>query len=320
MKKGLKRLSWGLIAAFIIGLAVLWTPDTDRDEMIAKYTSETSRFVTDSQGMAIHYRDEGMPSGPVIVLLHGSGASLHTWEDMIEALSDTYRFISLDLPGHGLTGPDLERDYSASSMIDAVETVMETAGVEKAVIAGNSMGGWISWRYALTAPQRVEGLILIDAAGPQIGVEPNLYLAARIMDSALGRIAAKKITPKSIAKKTLTQVMYDDDAISDGLVERYWDLTRFPGNRIAMGDRAQVDREAKYWQRVSEIEVPVLILWGEHDVTTPLAFAHAFDTQIANTVLKIYPNAAHLPMEEIPADVAADIKIWMKSAFDKEAS
>lgn len=315
MRKFLKSLAFAVCVLLIASLIIFWTPDADRADMLRKYSSVSSQFVTDQNGMAIHYREEGNPDGSVIVLLHGSGASLHTWEDMIAELSDTYRLISLDLPGHGLTGPDPKRDYSAASMMDAVETVMDKAGIERAVIAGNSMGGWVSWRFALHAPERVSGLILVDASGPQIAEKPNLYLAARITDSALGRMLTPKITPKPLVRKTLTQVMYDDTAITDELIDRYWELTRFPGNRQAMNDRARTDREAEYWKRVGEINVPVLILWGQHDVTTPLAFAHAFDAKIADTRLKIYPNAAHLPMEEIPADVARDIRDWMETAF-----
>lgn len=315
MKKFLKRFVVVLVAFILVLLAAFWTPDADRDEMIAKYSSVESAFVTDKSAMAIHYRDQGRRDGPVIILLHGSNASLHTWEDMVAELSKTYRLISLDLPGHGLTGPDPERDYSAASMIDAVETVMETVGVKRAIIAGNSMGGWVSWRMALAKPDKVEGLILVDASGPQIAEKTNLYLAARITDSAVGRMLTPKITPKPLVRKTLTQVMYDDGAITDELIDRYWDLARFPGNRKAMNDRAKADRELGYWGRVGEIDVPVLILWGEHDVTTPVAFAHAFYESISNTTLKIYPDAAHLPMEERPKKVAKDIHAWMESTF-----
>jgi pimeloyl-ACP methyl ester carboxylesterase len=87
-----------------------------------------------------------------------------------------------------------------------------------------------------------------------------------------------------------------------------------------MSDRAKTDREAGYWDRIGEINVPVLILWGEHDVTTPVAFAHAFNDAIEQTTLKIYPNAAHLPMEEIPLDVARDIRSWIGTTFGPKES
>ncbi len=315
MIKNLKHFGFGVLAILLVGTVVLWTPDANREDMISKYTTTASNFVTDDDGMAIHYRDEGNKDGPVIVLLHGAGASLHTWEKMVGEMSGVYRLISLDFPGHGLTGPDPERDYSAASLMDAAQTVMDTLGVERAVIAGNSMGGWISWRLALAAPQQTAGLILIDASGPQIADKPSLYLAARITNSGIGRFAAQKITPKPIVRKTLSQVMYDETLITDELVDRYWELTRFPGNRKAMSDRAKVDREVNYWDRVGEINVPVFILWGEHDVTTPLSFAQAFDEKISNTQVKVYSNAAHLPMEEVPLEVAQDISDWMERSF-----
>lgn len=318
MAKVFKRLILVVIAGIVIALALLWTPDTDPAEMKAKYGSETSQYVSDANGMAIHYRDEGNPNGRPIVLFHGSGASLHTWEDMIVELSDEFRLISFDFPGHGLTGPDPERDYSASSLLEAAQTVLDEVGVERAIIAGNSMGGWAAWRLALASPEMVEGLVLIDASGPQIDDKPNPYLAARIVNSPVGQLIAPKIAPRSMVKKTLSQVRYDDDQITDELVDRYWELARYPGNRQAMVDRGKVDRGSHYWDRISEIEVPVLILWGKHDVTTPPSFARAFDMALKDARNIMYYNAAHLPMEEVPDQVAKDIRDWTHDKFVDE--
>lgn len=311
MIRFLKFFAIALLLLIMVPIIIFWTPEGDRDELIETYTNEASAFAIDGDGMKIHYRDEGNKDGAPIILLHGSNASLHTWADMVSILSDDYRLISLDFPGHGLTGPDPKQDYSAASLIDAAKTVMDETGVERAVIAGNSMGGWAAWRFALEYPERVSGLVLIDASGPVIEEEADPYLAAKITNSVPGQLLALRVTPRPIIRQTLSQVMYDDAQITDELVERYRDMARFPGNRKAMSDRAKVDREAGYWDRVGEIGVPVLILWGEHDVTTPVAFAHAFDAAINDTKLVIYPNAAHLPMEEIPADVARDIRTWM---------
>ncbi len=313
-------LKWGLIglaALMVIGTVLLWTPDADRDEIIAKYSNAESEFVTAPDGAKIHFRDQGNADGQVLVLLHGSNASLHTWEDMIRELKADYRLISLDFPGHGLTGPDPERDYSAASMIDAVIAVMDQAGVEKAVITGNSMGGWLSWRMALSHPERVSGLVLIDASGV-VGVEePDLYLAAKIQNTKLGQMLATKMMPKPIVKKTLSQVMFDDTQITDQLINRYYDLARFPGNRQAGNDRMNTPREPDYYARIGQIEVPVLILWGQHDVTTPLSYAQAFDEALPESEKIIYPNAAHLPMEEIPQAVARDIDRWHGVKFSE---
>ncbi len=116
-------------------------------------------------------------------------------------------------------------------------------------------------------------------------------------------------------KQSLAQVMYEEAQITDALIDRYWELSRFPGNRDALLDRAKTDREPEFWSRAGEISVPVLILWGEHDVTTPLAFGYAFDAAIENTEFIIYPDAAHLPMEERPRDAARDIDAWMSKSF-----
>ncbi len=306
-----------LIFALILTIGVaFWTPDADKDELISKYSNQYSQFVLSSDGSRIHYRNEGLAEGPVLVLLHGNHASLHTWEPLVAELSDTFRLISIDFPGHGLTGPNTARDYSANALIQSVNTVLDHLNVQHALVAGNSMGGWIAWRFALQYPDRVAGLVLIDASGAITDEPIRLYTAAKISRSKIGQLITPRITPKFLVRKSLTQVMWNDDSVSDELVDRYWDLARYPGNRIAMVDRMQVDREPGFWHRIGDIDKPALILWGEHDQTIPVSHARAFNAALENSQLKIYANAAHAPMEEQPTQVAADIRAW----YDKTIS
>jgi pimeloyl-ACP methyl ester carboxylesterase len=315
MKKFLLRLSVGLIALIGITLALLWTPDTDRAAMIAKYGGTDAHFVTDADGMNIHYRDQGNVDGPVLVLIHGSNTSLQSWDLLVPELKTDYRLILLDLPGHGLTGPDPKRDYSARSLSDAVLRVMDEVGVKRAVLVGHSMGGWVAWRTALSDPQRVSGLVLIDASGPVTDEAVKPYLAARLAKSKIGQIFLKHITPKSVIKKTLEQIIYDDSLINDELINRYWELTRFPGNRAGMIDRANTDREPEMWEQAGNISVPTLVLWGEEDVTVPIFFGRAFDERIPRSQLIIYPHAAHMPLLDVPKLLSRDIKIWTAAEF-----
>ncbi|NQY98928.1 MAG: alpha/beta fold hydrolase [Henriciella sp.] len=117
----LVSISLLLLGAF----AIYWAPDSNPEALIAKYSSSTSEFVVTDLGDSIHYRDEGARMGDVLVLVHGNNASLHTWEPLVDKLSSRFRLISLDLPGHGLTGPSASRDYTASGMNDAIEVVLE---------------------------------------------------------------------------------------------------------------------------------------------------------------------------------------------------
>ena len=147
MKRIFKWL-FGIVALLLIsGLAIGYTADTDAAAMKAKYGGPASQFITLQPGLTVHVRDEGRRGAPVIVLIHGSNSSLHTWEPWIAQLKGEYRVISLDLPGHGLTGADPRGVYDGPAYVDVVERVMVKLGVAKAVIGGNSMGGGVSWMF-----------------------------------------------------------------------------------------------------------------------------------------------------------------------------
>ena len=125
-----------ILALFAIAFVAFRTPDTDAVEMRAKYGGPASRFAETSDGMAVHYRDQGCRECPAVILVHGSNSSLHTFEPLVEILEDHYRLISYDQPGHGLTGPHPRDDYTASGMIQALVAVTEATGVEQFAIAG----------------------------------------------------------------------------------------------------------------------------------------------------------------------------------------
>ena len=301
-----------IVAAFFL----LKVPDTDPQRMIDKYGQGAIR-IDDGLGGNIYYRDQGPADAPVLLLIHGSNSSMQTWNAMIELLDEQYRLISYDLHGHGLSGPHANNDYSASAQIETALTVLDAAGVDKAIWVGNSMGGWLSWRAGLAVPERVSGLVLIDASGVQGGEKQELYLAARIIKSRAGQFLANYITPRSIVESSLTANYFDDSLINDALIDQYWELSRFPGNRAAIAHRANVSREPHVWNQIHNIDVPTLILWGEKDKVTPFSDAKRFQEMIVGSELVSYCNASHLPMEETPLQVAMDIDRWVSERFSE---
>lgn len=305
-------------ALLIGGGAYLYTPDTDRDEMIAKYGAAPSAFTPPrADGLSVHYRDQGCRECPALVLLHGSNASLHTWEGMVEALSDRYRLISYDHQGHGLTGPHPGDDYSAEAFIEVLNHVVDTLGVERFSLAGNSMGGWISWRYAVAHPERLEGLVLLDASGaplPPGAQEPPLSLGFRILMSPFGRALSQWVTPRSLIEASLYDTVSVDSMVTEETIDLYWELGRFPGNR-----RATAQRFAFYSARngdedaaISDVTIPTLIIWGAEDTIILVRDADTFHQEIKDSELIIYDEVGHLPMEEIPARVAQDIDAFLQ--------
>ena len=318
MKKTIRII---LVLLVLLGAAflVFRTPDTDRAEMIAKYGNEASRFLDDGHGAKIHYRDEGNKDGPALLLIHGSNSLLQTWEPLVALLGDKYRLISLDLYGHGLTGPNPTGAYDADTNIAVAVRVLDTVGVDKAYWVGNSMGGWLTWRAGLSVPERIAGLVLIDASGAQVEQKGQLYLGARLAQSSVGQMLLPEITPRFLVKSSLEENFAQPERLTEALVDRYWELLRFPGNRQAAVDRAKTPREPEKWAEVGTLKMPVLLLWGEQDKVIPLSHARAFEAAIPGSKLITYADAGHLPMEETPEQVARDIDVWIQS-LDAEAA
>jgi pimeloyl-ACP methyl ester carboxylesterase len=152
-----------LIIAVLVALS--WAPPRPVESLTERWAPEPSGFV-EVAGMQVHVRDEGRRDDPVpLVLLHGTSASLHTWEAVVDELKQQRRVISLDLPGFGLTGPFPDGDYRMRHYVDFLSTFLDRLNVERAVLIGNSFGGQLAWEMALDQPRRVERLVLIDAAG-----------------------------------------------------------------------------------------------------------------------------------------------------------
>ena len=154
MKKRRVRPRVMLVLLTLIALgAWLYQGDLPAEAVDAKYTSPASQFLTLDDGARIHFRDEGNRTGLPIVLIHGSMASLHTWTPWVERLGKTYRIITLDLPAHGLTGAVPSGDYSGAAQLRVVQAVTTHLNLDAFVLGGNSMGGGVSWRYALKHPR-----------------------------------------------------------------------------------------------------------------------------------------------------------------------
>ena len=302
---------------FVALFAAAWlfkTPDADPVMLKAKYESDASRYVGDGTGLTVHYRDEGNPDGPAIVLLHGSAASLHTWEPLRRLLENDYRIITYTQPGHGLTGPHPRDDYSYAGMAEALDLVTEELGLERFILGGNSMGGWISWRYALANPEKVEALLLLDAWGMPLREgeeEPPLNLAFRLLNTSAGRTIMQHYTPRSLVAKSARESVSVKSVMDEDAVDRYWELMRYPGNRKAAGLRAMVNREPGMANRVSEIEAPTLIIWGQEDQLIFASAAQTFNERLPDSEVVIYEGIGHIPMEEAPDQTAADIRRFL---------
>lgn len=309
MIKAIKYVA--LLLLLLIGGAILFNyhPDISIDRLKEKYSYPDSRFVQ-VDGMDVHYRLSGQ--GPALVLLHGTGASLHTWEVWTAELQNDFTIVSLDLPAFGLTGPFPDRDYQIrhyTEFLDAFTTAIE---LDSFALGGNSLGGLIAWRFALDYPQKVEQLILLDAAGIPRQQEGESPLAFRLAKKPIVAAIMQKVTPKALFKKSLYEVYGDPEKVTPTLLQRYFELFRRPGNRQAYVDRINQEDTITDPDRLKEIQQPTLILWGETDAWIPVANATVFQDRLPNDTLIIYPEVGHLPMEEIPVQTAKDVREFLQ--------
>jgi pimeloyl-ACP methyl ester carboxylesterase len=309
MKKLIKFSLLAISAFLIIVISIYWKNDIDINELKNKYAYPTSSFIF-IDGINVHFRDVG--KGDAILLIHGTGASLHTWEKWINILSTDYRVISFDLPGFGLTGPDPNHNYQISRYTAILDSLMVKLKVDSFHIAGNSLGGLVAWHYTTQFPQKILTLNLIDAAGlPQPGKKPPFIfqLAKLPVLSTL----LQKVTPKSIIEKSMLDVYKNDQLVTEKLIDRYFELSLREGNRTAFVKRMSQLNEKLVVGDLENITVPVLIQWGKDDRWIPLANAFEFQKLIPKAELIIY-DSGHVPMEENPMETVKDYMIFLKKS------
>src|SRR5689334_21792435 len=178
-----------LFALAVLAGVALWAyvPDLPKDVLVKRYAGPHSQFI-DVGGVHAHVRDEGKPDGMPLMMIHGSLGSLQVWDGWVAELKDRYRLISVDLPGHGLTGPWPRGEYTVEAYADFVEVLADALDLNRFAIAGQSMGGAVAWTFAVTRPERVSQLILVDSSGYP-GNEPMPLTAELARIRWLGYIA-----------------------------------------------------------------------------------------------------------------------------------
>lgn len=314
MKRALKRLAFvvAAIALLLLGTVIAtWAPDRPVAELAAKWAPPPSQFV-EVEGMQVHLRDEGVRADPApIVLLHGTSSSLHTWDGWVAALAGERRVIRIDLPGFGLTGPTPDGDYTIARYVRFMRALLDHLGVERCVLAGNSFGGQIAWETALAlSPSRVAGLVLVDAAGYPLESE-SVPVAFRIAQVPVLRDLMQVTLPRAMVESSLRNVYGDASKVTSTLVDRYFDMTVREGNREALVQRFEQAPHGPGSERIRELRVPTLILWGELDRLIPRSHADLFHQDIAGSRLVVFPGLGHTPHEEDPAVTAQVVREFL---------
>ncbi len=275
----------------------LYTPDRSRASLEAEYLKPGDSFV-DALGVRLRLRDTGPRDAPPLILLHGFGASLETWEPWAERLSSQYRVIRFDIPGFGLTGPDPTGDYTDARGVRIIEALMDRLGLKTATIIGNSLGGKLAWMFAAAHQERTARLVLISpdgfaSPGFDYDKKPDVPLMVRLLPYVL---------PRPLLRMSLEPAYADPKKLTEATVTRYRDMMLAPGDRTAMIARMRQVMLHDPIPTLQSIKAPTLLLWGEQDGMIPFDNAADYLRALPHATLVRLPKLGHVPFEEAPEE------------------
>lgn len=278
MRNFQKRLS--LVVPFMLALSIGTLAQAQQDKTVAVF------------GANIHYVEAGDTSKPNVILLHGLGANVSSWQFNIAALSQSYHVIAIDQIGFGKSEKPLLK-YRVGTYVDFLDRFMTEVKIDKASLVGNSLGGWVAALTAIKYPNRVEKLVLVDAAG----IKPT--------DVDMNLLYSLNYSTRDEAR-TLVKLAFFDQTIvgTDAFIEESMRI------RIAAGDgytisslTESITRGEDFLNgRLGEIKKPTLIFWGKQDGLLKLADGETFKREIAGSELVVYDKCGHVPQVEKALD------------------
>lgn len=247
-------------------------------------------------GLKIHYVEAG--SGPAVILLHGLGGNTTNWALNIAPLVEQkFRVIVPDQIGFGRSDKPFI-NYRVGTYVDFLDALYKELKIERATLVGNSMGGWIAAAYTLAHPEKVERLVLVDAAGfappPEFDAKTLSFL------NPSTREGMKQLAMLVFSNK---QLFTSDEAIDLLLTHR---LTAGDGYTIGSLIDSTARREDMLDNRLAGIKRPTLLIWGRDDGLTPLKeYGERFKREIAGAQLVVFDACGHVPMVEKSAEFNA---------------
>ena len=307
----------GLFTLLVIGLFIsgfFVVSDLPRSEVADKYSNQNSMFITLENGSTVHIRDEGSRDGEVLVLMHGFGMSLHVWEKWIAELGDTYRLISFDWPGHGLSTPVRDANYNLNALTDYLADVLDWMNIDEFVLVGHSMGGGVAMNYIVDNPDKVQALVLIGASGLKIDRSDKPLRMLEMTKYPGMSTALRYITPYDTIKNALITRYGSEAFVSKELVDKYYELMLNSTNReIFIKRLKQMLLDEPLDARIGRLNHPTLLIWGEEDQMVGLKYAKRLRSIILSARLVSYQGVGHMPMEVLPKVTARDLTNFLNS-------
>jgi pimeloyl-ACP methyl ester carboxylesterase len=301
--------AFAMLAALFLTLSLwlAWTPDLSRERLLQSYAGTgTAQLMVRDQAYFI--QDTGPRDAPTLVLLHGFGASLQTWDAWAAELEKQWRVVRMDVPAFGLTGPAVNNDYSDEADVARLLALLDQLGLQHVALGGHSMGGRIAWNFAAAHPERVSHLLLVSPDGfpdPRSSSEQTYKVSPW-----LGLM--KYSLPAWALKMGVAPAYGDDTLLNPQTLRRYQDMMRAPGVRAALIERMRQTRNSDPVPRLQSLKMPVLLVWGDKDAFIPISNAQDYLKAIPHAVLASIPQAGHVVHEEAPLSSVQAVKEFLE--------
>jgi pimeloyl-ACP methyl ester carboxylesterase len=258
-------------------------------------------------------------AGPGVVLLHGFASSIYTWKDVLPVLAQGHDVVALDFPGFG--GSEAPRDLSFDEYPRIVIELVDQLGLARATIVGNSMGGAVAAVVAAERPERVERLVLVDAAGFRMQEKsrpwPIRLVGLRPVSALLERLPLRRM----LVEASLRQVFFDRRHVTAERIDEYLEPALRPGAPAAIRSllASRAARPQAVEEALARVSAPTLVVWGREDAWIPVADAERFRAALPGSRVVVLDGCGHLPQEERPAEVARLIAEFLAAPPAAEA-
>jgi pimeloyl-ACP methyl ester carboxylesterase len=289
----------GLVGPFLVPVAPL------EGTVPAKHLADPDSQFAEIGGLEVHYKIAGA-GDPVLVLLHGFAASTFSWREVTAPLAQVGTVLSFDRPASGLTERPLagewqgENPYSAAAQADLTIDLLDSMGVEKAVLIGHSAGGAIATLTALQNPERVAALVLVAPAiytggGPPGWIGPLLRTPQM---RRLGPLFARVI--QSRGEDLARLAWHDPDRLTPDMWAGYTRPLQVENWDRALWELTLASRPLDLAERLGELEMPVLVITGDDDRLVPMEDSVRLAEELPNAQLAMILQCGHIPQEECP--------------------
>lgn len=325
MKKGWKitlMILGGLVFLLLIGPFLVPIPPLDNTQDPQALADPDSRFIEINQ-LEFHYKQYGSGE-PVMILLHGFGASTFSWREVMEPLSDYGTVIAYDRPAFGLTERPLSWEgsnpYTQESNIDHLSGLMDALGIDQAVLVGNSAGGTLGTAFALEHPERVRALVQVNAAIYQTRPDsPALdWLFNTPQVDRLGPLITRFLM-QARGDAFLESAWHDPSRLEENpdIIDGYRQPLKVENWDRALWEHTKAAGPPDLAGRLDQVDVQTLVLAGAFDQIVPLENSLQLAQDMPDAQLTVIENCGHLPQEECPIEFMAALNQFLTSIMEE---